>query len=105
MLMNYSLRDGPREPQCTELEDQDCKKDQLPANSEIVQDQLNPYKSMRPDVIHLQTLKELADVITKPLSVIFDWSWESREVLDDWNLVNAVQIFKGKKENPGNQLT
>ncbi|KAJ7422086.1 hypothetical protein WISP_39754 [Willisornis vidua] len=56
---------------CPELEDHDCKKDLL---------QLDPYKSMRPDVIHPRILKELADAITKPLSIILEQSQESRAV-------------------------
>ncbi|KAJ7428255.1 RNA-directed DNA polymerase from mobile element jockey-like protein [Pitangus sulphuratus] len=35
--------------------------------------------------------------------MIFEWSWESEEVPDDWKLVNFVLIFKkGKKEDPRN---
>ncbi|KAJ7405172.1 hypothetical protein WISP_141573 [Willisornis vidua] len=55
------------------------------------------------DGIHQRILKELADVITKALPLIFEWSWESGEVPDDWNLVNIALIFKkGKKEDPRN---
>ncbi|KAJ7414071.1 hypothetical protein BTVI_41648 [Pitangus sulphuratus] len=75
-------------------------------DSEIVWDlllHLDPYKSMRPDGIHPRILKELADVIAKPLSVIFERSLESREVPADWKLVNIVLIFKkGKKQDPRN---
>ncbi|KAJ7412789.1 RNA-directed DNA polymerase from mobile element jockey-like protein [Pitangus sulphuratus] len=36
------------------------------------------------------------------LSMIFECSWEYREVLADWKMVNIVPIFKkGKKEDPG----
>ncbi|KAJ7410299.1 hypothetical protein BTVI_53883 [Pitangus sulphuratus] len=42
-------------------------------------------------------------LITKPLLIIFEQSWESREVPADWNLANVVPVFKmGKKEDPGN---
>ncbi|KAJ7406231.1 RNA-directed DNA polymerase from mobile element jockey [Willisornis vidua] len=63
---------------------------------------LDPYKSMGPDGIHSRIFKELADVITKPLSVIFEQSWESRQVPADWKLVNTVPIFKKGKEDHGN---
>ncbi|KAJ7417648.1 RNA-directed DNA polymerase from mobile element jockey-like protein [Pitangus sulphuratus] len=79
--------------------------DQLPVNLEVVWDlllQVDPYKSVEPDGIHPGILKELADVITKPL-LIFEPSWESEEVPADWKLVNVVLIFKkGKKEDLGN---
>ncbi|KAJ7410928.1 hypothetical protein BTVI_51719 [Pitangus sulphuratus] len=58
---------------------------------------------MGPDRINLSTLKELADVITKPLLKIFESSWKSGEVQADWKLVNVVPVFKkGKKEDPRN---
>ncbi|CAM5075615.1 unnamed protein product [Natator depressus] len=55
------------------------------------------------DALHLRVLKELADVIAEPLAVIFENSWRSGEVLDDWKKANVVPIFKkGKEEDPGN---
>ncbi|GAB0208021.1 mitochondrial enolase superfamily member 1 [Grus japonensis] len=64
---------------------------------------LDAYKSMGPDGIHPRVLRELADVIARPLSIIFQWSWESGEVPVDWKLANVVPTFKkGKKEAPGN---
>ncbi|KAJ7406146.1 hypothetical protein BTVI_66709 [Pitangus sulphuratus] len=64
---------------------------------------MDPYKSTGPDGIHPRNLKEPANVITKPLLVLFSWSWESREVPACWKLVNVLLIFKkSKKEDPGN---
>ncbi|CAM5166113.1 unnamed protein product [Eretmochelys imbricata] len=58
---------------------------------------------MGPDALHLRVLKELADVIAEPLTIIFENSWRSGEVPDDWKKANVVPIFKkGKKEDPGN---
>ncbi|KAJ7421910.1 hypothetical protein BTVI_15895 [Pitangus sulphuratus] len=78
----------------------------LVIDPEIVQHpllQLDPYKSMGPHGIHPRILKELADVITKPLSMIFERSWEYREVSADWKLLNIVSVVKkGKKEYPRN---
>ncbi|CAM5078595.1 unnamed protein product [Eretmochelys imbricata] len=55
------------------------------------------------DALHLRVLKELADVIAEPLAVIFENSWRSGEVPDDWKKANVVPIFKkGKEEDPGN---
>ncbi|KAJ7415403.1 hypothetical protein WISP_78379 [Willisornis vidua] len=70
----FTTDDGPRWSQDPGLEDCDCEKHQLPVNSEIVQDllhQLDPYKSVGPGGIHPRILNVLADVITKPLLMIF----------------------------------
>ncbi|KAJ7409721.1 rna-directed dna polymerase from mobile element jockey-like [Willisornis vidua] len=58
---------------------------------------------MRPDRVHRFILKELADIITKPLQVIFELSCGFREVPVDQKLAIIVPVFKkGKKEDPGN---
>lgn len=36
------------------------------------------------------------------LSMIFERSWESREVPAGWELENVVPLFKNKEEDPGN---
>uniref|UniRef100_A0A803T918 Reverse transcriptase domain-containing protein n=1 Tax=Anolis carolinensis TaxID=28377 RepID=A0A803T918_ANOCA len=52
---------------------------------------------------HLSPLKELAEVISEPLAIIFESSWRTGEVPADWRRANVVPIFKkGKKNDPNN---
>ncbi|KAJ7414956.1 RNA-directed DNA polymerase from mobile element jockey [Willisornis vidua] len=96
------MDDGPRGSHFPELEDHNCKNYQLSVGPEIVQDlllQLDPYKSMGPDEIATKILKDLADVIAKPLLMVFEQSWESGEVSADWKLVNVPILNYGKKKD------
>jgi len=64
---------------------------------------LNAHKSMGPDGMHPRVLRELADVITEPLSIIFERSWRTGEVPEDWRKASVTPVFrKGKNEDPGN---
>ncbi|KFV83933.1 Putative 115 kDa protein in type-1 retrotransposable element R1DM, partial [Struthio camelus australis] len=64
---------------------------------------LDTHRSMGPDGMHPRVLRELADVIARPLSIILARSWRSGEVPEDWKKSNVTPVFKkGKKEEPGN---
>ncbi|GAB0206374.1 mitochondrial enolase superfamily member 1 [Grus japonensis] len=64
---------------------------------------LDIHKSMGPDGMHPQVPRELADVIARPLSIIFERSWRTGEVPEDWRKANVTPVFKkGRKEDPGN---
>ncbi|KAF1442156.1 hypothetical protein FQV24_0000798, partial [Spheniscus mendiculus] len=97
----------PQGTQPPELEDRDRKQDEPP----IIQEEavnnllrhLDAHKSMGPDGIHPRVLRELAEELAKPLSIIYQQSWLTGEVPDDWRLTNVTPIYKkGRKEDLGN---
>ncbi|KAK4831724.1 hypothetical protein QYF61_018776 [Mycteria americana] len=45
--------------------------------------ELDPYKSMGPGKIQPRVLRELADVIARPLSMIFEKLWRLRDIPED----------------------
>jgi len=64
---------------------------------------LSIHKSMGPDEMHPRVLRETANVVAKPLSMIFEKPWQSGEVPGDWIKGNIVPIFKnGRRQDPEN---
>ena len=58
---------------------------------------------MGPDEIHPRVLREPAEVIAEPLSIICQRSLLTGEVPEDWRLASVTPIYKkGCKEDPGN---
>ena len=93
-----------------ELEGEDEEQNIPPLiQEELVRDllrHLDTQKSMGPvgpDGIHPRVLRELAEVLAKPLSVIYQRSWSTGEVPEDWRLASVTPIYKkGRREDPGN---
>ena len=53
--------------------------------------------------MHPHVLKELAEVIVEPLSIIFERSWQMEEMPEDSRTASVTSIFrKGKKKELGN---
>ena len=62
---------------------------------------LNVCKSMGLDDIQPRVLKEMADVVAEPLSIIFEKSWLSGEVPGDWKKGNIAFLRKGERNTWG----
>ncbi|KFQ11581.1 hypothetical protein N330_13265, partial [Leptosomus discolor] len=64
---------------------------------------INVNKSMGPDGVHPRVMRELAGLLTKSLSIIYQQSWLTGEVSADWKTANITPIYKkGWKVDPGN---
>ena len=58
---------------------------------------------MELDEIHPRVLRELVEVPTEPLSIIYQQSWLKGQLPVDCRLPNVMSIDKkGQKEDPGN---
>lgn len=55
---------------------------------------LDPNKTPGPDKFHPKFLKEVGDILSVPLSIIFTKSLRERVVPRDWRTANVVSIFK-----------
>lgn len=54
---------------------------------------------------HLRILRELADVVVKPLSIIYEKSCQSGELPGNKKKGNSIPVLqKGRKEDAGNRL-
>ena len=63
---------------------------------------LDCHKSTGPEGLHSRVLRELVGVIAELLSTIYQCSWLSGEVPENWRLADVTPIYrKGRKEDPG----
>ena len=64
---------------------------------------LKPGSAHGPDKVSCRTLKEVADILCLPLSIVFRRSMDEGVVPEDWRKANITPIFKGgSKMVPGN---
>ncbi|GAB0203786.1 mitochondrial enolase superfamily member 1 [Grus japonensis] len=103
----FTAKVGPQETQTLEVGEKVLRKEDLPlVEEDRVREHLGKldiHKSMGPDGMHPRVLSELAAVIARPLSIIFERSWRTGEVPEDWRKANVTLVFKkGKEEDPGN---
>ncbi|GAB0204255.1 mitochondrial enolase superfamily member 1 [Grus japonensis] len=103
----FTAKAGPQESQTVEVREKLWRKEDFPL---IKEDQvrghlgkLNSHKSMGPTGMYPPVLREMADVIAMPFSIIFERSWRKGEVPEDRRKASVTLVFKkGKKEDPGN---
>jgi len=92
----FSAKTGPQESKVLEVREEAYKEDNFPLVEEnCVRDRLSDmdvHKSMDPDGMHPRVLRDMADVIAEPLSIIFERSWRTGEVPEHWR--KATPIFK-----------
>ena len=59
---------------------------------------LDCHRSMGPDGLHPRVLRELAGAIAEPLSAIYQRSWMTREVPEDWRLADVTPIYRNGRK-------
>jgi len=59
---------------------------------------LNVYKTVEPDKMHPRVLKGMADVLTKPLSILLKKSWLLGKGPGDWKKGNITPTFKKRRK-------
>ena len=92
----YTVEDVIKLPVVTEKDfdwkDSDLNFDEMTVMEKL--QKLNPDKSPGSDGIHPMLLKECASVLAKPLSLLFQQSFDTGILPGDWKTANIVPIFK-----------
>uniref|UniRef100_A0A8C0JDI9 Uncharacterized protein n=1 Tax=Chelonoidis abingdonii TaxID=106734 RepID=A0A8C0JDI9_CHEAB len=60
-------------------------------------DKLDVFKSPGADEMHPRILKELTEEISEPLAIIFEKSWKTGDIPEDWKRAKIVIILKERK--------
>lgn len=103
----FTAKASPQQSQALEARETVWRKEELPfVKEDWVRDhieKLDTHKLKGPDRMWPQMVRELPDAIAKPFSIIFERSWRTEEVPEDWRKDNVTPVFKkAKKENLGN---
>lgn len=92
----FTSKSGLQESQAPEIGEQARTRKTL-----VEQDQgrgnvskLDIHKSMGPDGVHLEMLRQLDDVVIGPVLKIFDRSWQPGRVPEDWRKSEVTSILK-----------
>lgn len=65
---------------------------------------LEPNKAMGPDGVHPRVLRELCDVLAKPLTIIFNSSLRTGSIPPSWREAHVSAIFKKGSKKHTQQL-
>jgi len=89
------------------LEDEKGKRNKPPIIQEeavnVLLCHLDTHKSMGSDGIHPRVLRELVEKLAKSLSIIYQQSWGTGDVPEDWRIATVISVYKkGRREDPGN---
>jgi len=88
------------------LEERDGEQNKPPiTQEEAVNDllcHLDTYKPMGPDGIYTRVLRELAEEVAKPLSIISQQLWLTGEVPGGWRIASVMPVYRKGQEDPGN---
>lgn len=91
-------------PNIADIVTEDCINPTFDANEiEKRLNKLNINKSTGVDNVHPRVLKECANSLAKPFSIIFNKSYLSGELPEMWSCANVTPLFKkGDKMDPSN---
>jgi len=108
LFQSFLAKTGPQESQTLKVKERVVRKEDFSMVKEgLVRDHLGKldiHKSMDPNTAAAITAKGPGrEVTAEPVSIIFERSWRTREVPEDWRKASITPVFKkGKKENLGN---